>query len=59
MSRGYGYELTGADVFAAHGFAKDIGKALGKEKEVEKALREIVEGDKDGFLKKILGRYLE
>jgi hypothetical protein len=58
ISRGYGYEISGADVFAAYASAMKAAEAMGREAEVRAKIREIANRG-DSFVGEILGRALE
>jgi hypothetical protein len=60
MLQGWGYEITGADVFAAYDYAMTSAEKIGKEKQVRRDIINLVENDKSPgtFVKGILERYL-
>jgi tetratricopeptide (TPR) repeat protein len=60
MLQGWGYEITGADVFAAYNYAMTSAEKLGKEKQVRRDIIDLVENDQSPgmFVKGILERYL-
>jgi hypothetical protein len=60
MLQGWGYEITGADVFAAYDYAISAAEKLGKEKQVRRDIINLIENDRSPgiFVKGILERYL-
>jgi hypothetical protein len=61
LARGWGFEITGADVIQAYGFAIEAAEALGRKAEVSEQIRQIVAADTSPgmFVKQILGSRLE
>lgn len=60
LAQGWGYEVTSADVHAAHDYATQAAGALGKQDETRKRSLEIVAGDHSpgAFVRQVLGRKL-
>ncbi|MBZ4418653.1 hypothetical protein K8638_19460, partial [Myxococcus sp. RHST-1-4] len=60
LVQGYGYEITGADVWAAYRSALVAAERHGSAAEVKDRIRKMVaaEGTRDGFVLKVLGREL-
>jgi hypothetical protein len=58
IGAGYGYEITGADVWAAWAATEQAAKVTGRWAAVKTEISGIVEGDATGFLAKVLGREL-
>jgi hypothetical protein len=56
---GYGYEITGADVWAAYSSTLKAAEASGKGNEVRERIRQIVGAEPPGgFVSRVLGREL-
>jgi hypothetical protein len=60
LARGWGFEITGADVIQAYSHAVEAAEALGRKAEVSEPIRQIVAADTSTgmFVKQILGRRL-
>jgi hypothetical protein len=59
LAQGYGYEITGADVWAAYSSTMKAAEVEGKADDVRQRIRQIVGADKTGgFLSRILDREL-
>lgn len=60
LTEGVGYEITSADVHAAHEFATRAAEALGNQEETRARVRRIVaeERSRDGLVQRVLGRRL-
>jgi hypothetical protein len=56
LAQGYGYEVTGADVWAAYSHTIQAAERLGRRDEVRKCIRELV--PTAGFVADVLGREL-
>jgi hypothetical protein len=56
LAAGYGYEITGADVWSAYAHTLQAAKAAGREEPVRAEVRSLVDSDKTGFLARVLGR---
>lgn len=54
MAKGYGYELTGLDVSNAFEYAMEIAKRQNIADQVVGEIRNIIENDENGFVKRIL-----
>jgi hypothetical protein len=60
LVKGYGYEISGADVWAAYSKTVAAAGAVGREAEVIERVRQMVLGDgPGGFVRRILERELE
>lgn len=60
LSRGWGYEITGTDVYSAYGYAMKAATKLGLAEQVRGDIKKIVEQDTSPgmFVKDLLGRRL-
>jgi hypothetical protein len=58
LAAGYGYEITGADVWSACANTMKAARAAGREAPVSAEVRTIVESDQTGFVAKGIGREL-
>ena len=58
LAEGYGYEITGADVWSAFANTMNAARVLGREQAVRGEIRALVESDRTGFLAKVIGREL-
>ncbi len=60
LTEGWGYEITSADVHAAHDYAMRAAEALGRQAETRAAIIEIISGSgsSDNFVLQVLGRLL-
>ena len=58
LVEGYGYEITGADVWAAYRHALQAAAATGQEVETKDRILALVLKGKDGFVTRILGEEL-
>ncbi len=59
VAKGYGYELSGADVWAAYARAVEAAERVGRADEVRAQVRQLVEAaSPGGFLTQVLGREL-
>jgi hypothetical protein len=60
LVQGYGYDITGADVWAAHGATMKAAERLGQAAAIKQRIRALVAGQPsgDGFVARILGREL-
>jgi len=58
LAEGYGYEITGADVWSAYANTMRAAKAAGQEASVRCEVRSLVESDATGFMAKVIGREL-
>ena len=59
LVQGYGYEITGADVWAAYSSTMKAAEAGGKADEVRERIRQIVVADRTGgFVSRVLAREL-
>jgi len=59
LVQGYGYEITGADVWAAYASAVKAAETAGNAGEVRERIRQLVAAEKaGGFVARILGREL-
>lgn len=60
LVEGYGYEITGADVWAAYAATTKAAEAAGRAGEVREQIRTLVANDTsgEGFVRRILGRDL-
>jgi hypothetical protein len=59
MARGYGYEITGADVHRAYAAVKGAAEALGRTEQTKERVRKLVADEAgDGFVSQVLGREL-
>ena len=58
LAEGYGYEVTGADVWSAFANTMNAAQVLGREQAVRGEIRALVESDRTGFLAKVIGREL-
>ncbi len=58
LAEGYGYEITGADVWSAFANTMNAARVLGREQAARGEIRALVESDRTGFLAKVLGREL-
>ena len=60
LVEGYGYDITGADVWEAYRSTMAVDERLGKAAEVKEQIRTLVAAEKmsDRFISKILGREL-
>jgi hypothetical protein len=57
LAQGYGYEITGADVWAAYTAAMKAAEANGTMAETRERVKEILQGEKTGgFVASVLGR---
>ncbi len=61
IARGYGYDITGADVQAAYTHTMRAAESAGRRDEVRRRLRELVgkEAQQDGFVTRVIGLELE
>ncbi len=60
LTEGWGYEITSADVHAAHDYAMRAAEALGRQAETRAAIIEIISGSgsSDNFVLQVLGSLL-
>lgn len=58
LARGYGYEITGADVWAAYASTMKAAEKSGTASEVRERIKKIVADAGAGFLARVLGREL-
>lgn len=58
LAAGYGYEITGADVWSAYASTLAAARVLGREAAVRDAIRALVASDPTGFMAKVVGRDL-
>jgi len=59
LARGFGYEITSADVWSAYTSTMKAGSSLGRSKETTAQIKQIVAAEgSGGFVKSILGREL-
>lgn len=59
LVRGYGYEITGADVWAAYTHTMKAGEKAGNAAEIRERVRSLIASEKPGgFVSRILGREL-
>jgi hypothetical protein len=56
LDKGYGYEITGADVWAAYSNTMKAAERLGRRDEVRERIRTSI--DNKGFVAQVLGREL-
>ena len=56
LAHGYGYEVTGADVWSAWANTLDAARVVGREDSVRAEVRALVEADASGFMAKVIGR---
>ena len=58
LARGYGYEITGADVWAAYSSTMEAAERIGKTPEIREHISKMVASAGDGghFVARILGR---
>jgi hypothetical protein len=57
LAKGFGYEVTGAEVWLAYSKALSTAQRLGRRSEVEERIRELVRGDAPrGYLNQVLAR---
>ncbi len=61
LARGYGYEITGADVLDAHGHTMRAAANAGRLHQTRQRLRELLEKEEqpDGFVTRMIGHELE
>ena len=61
LSQGWGYEITGADVYSAYDYAMKAAEKLGLEEQVGRDIKNIVAQDKSSgmFVTDILGPRFE
>ncbi|MBW1799884.1 MAG: hypothetical protein JRJ85_04060 [Deltaproteobacteria bacterium] len=61
LSQGWGYEVTGLDVHSAYDYAARAAAELGKEEQVYRDIKKIVDHDTSPgmFVKEVLGRHLK
>lgn len=61
IARGYGYDITGADVQAAYTHTMRAAESAGRRDEVRRRLRELVgkQAQPDGFVTRVIGLELE
>ena len=56
LAHGYGYEVTGADVWSAWANTLDAARVVGREDAVRSEVRALVEADASRFMAKVIGR---
>jgi len=56
LAHGYGYEITGADVWSAWANTLHAARAAGREDGVRAEVRALVEADASGFMAAVIGR---
>ncbi len=56
LAAGYGYEITGADVWSAYANTMQAARAAGGEASVRAEVRALVENDRTGFTARVIGR---
>jgi hypothetical protein len=56
LGQGYGYEVTGADVWTTYSHAKQVAERLGRGDEIRARVRELAANG--GFVAEVLGREL-
>ena len=58
LARGYGYEITGADVWSAYLSLTKAAENAGRKDETMERVRVLLEKEGDSFVSSILGRTL-
>jgi hypothetical protein len=61
LTQGWGYEISGVDVYSAYDYAMKAAEVIGLKEQVQEDIVKAVENDKSPgmFVKGVLGRYLE